>query len=450
MQRTLIRGIFAIALVLTMSTAALGAFAQADAYLTANGAVYVRGGPGPGFWILGTLIRGESVPVLGLSPDNGWWQVRTTFGEGWVSTAEVTATNAAGAALSDPGPIGTVTAGAVHVRYGAGLNAASLGTLPAGAQVFIIARNADSSWYQVRWAYGTGWIAASALSISGGGSGGLATLDDAQAGVPLTAATPYVVVLSNYLNVRSGPGVNFAVLGQVSGGQNLPIVGRTADNTWYQVQTPFGTGWVSAAFVAARNEYGASPVTTATAATAALSGPVAVINTGALHLRSGPGAQYTSLGTLAGGAEARIVGRSLDWSWWLLETPFGLGWANAQYVVARGDISAVPYVPSGVAAPAMGNSQQEPKGAGLQAGGALQPVVAGPVAIVNTGALNIRTGPNGAFDSLGAVYAGARMPIVGQSVDRGWWKVESPYGPGWVSKLYVLVGGNVASVPVTP
>jgi hypothetical protein len=40
------------------------------------------------------------------------------------------------------------------------------------------------------------------------------------------------------------------------------------------------------------------------------------------------------------------------------------------------------------------------------------------------------------------------MPIVGQSQDRGWWLVESPYGDGWVSKLYVLVSGDASGVPV--
>jgi hypothetical protein len=40
------------------------------------------------------------------------------------------------------------------------------------------------------------------------------------------------------------------------------------------------------------------------------------------------------------------------------------------------------------------------------------------------------------------------MPIIGQSPDRGWWYVESPYGNGYVSKLYVIAEGNTSGVPI--
>ena len=113
------------------------------------------------------------------------------------------------------------------------------------------------------------------------------------------------------------------ILGTVSGGDELVIVGRTADSSWYQVQTAVGNGWVYGEYIATRNEYGGSPVTTSSATNAAVSGPYGIINTGALNIRSGPGAQYTSLGALAGGTETRIIGRNADWSWWLLETPLG-------------------------------------------------------------------------------------------------------------------------------
>jgi N-acetylmuramoyl-L-alanine amidase len=230
------------------------------------------------------------------------------------------------------------------------------------------------------------------------------------------------------------------VLGAAYGGETLPIVGRTADSTWYQVETRYGTGWVSASFVVTRNEYGGTPVTTGTVtAETPVTGPIGIINTGALNIRSGPGVQYSSIGTLAGGTQTRIVGRTADWSWWLLDTPVGTGWANAIYIIVRGDTSSVPYVPPGSSAAA---SPGAPEATAPEA------VVSGPVAFVATGALNIRSGPNSTFPSLGSVTAGTRMPIIGQSPDRGWWYVESPYGNGYVSKLYVIAEGNTSGVPV--
>jgi hypothetical protein len=40
------------------------------------------------------------------------------------------------------------------------------------------------------------------------------------------------------------------------------------------------------------------------------------------------------------------------------------------------------------------------------------------------------------------------MPIIGQSADRRWWKVNSPFGEGWVNKRYIVVEGNASNVPV--
>jgi uncharacterized protein YgiM (DUF1202 family) len=410
---------------------------QTEPYATSKGAVYVRSGPGVGFWILGTLFSGEAVPILATSPDGAWWYINARFGEGWVAGVSVTASNAAGVLVRDPGPTGTVVTGSLNVRYGPGELSASLGHLRQGEQVYVLAQNVDGSWLQVRWAYGTGWVSSRYLTLTGTpqtvGTEGEGT------SIPLTSQTPYAVVLATYLNVRTGPGPNYAVLGQVFSGDSLPIVGRTNDRSWYQVETPVGTGWVYAAYVATRNEYGGAPVTSAGAAEAAVTGPTGIVNTGALHIRSGPGPQYTSIGTVAGGTETQIIGRSADWSWWLLETPVGTGWASALYILARGDISSVPYVAPGTAV--------QP-GPGLAGGTAPEPALTGPVAVVMTGALNIRSGPNNTFSSLGSVYAGTRMSIVGQSQDRGWWLVESPYGNGWVSKLYVLVSGDASGVPV--
>jgi uncharacterized protein YraI len=89
-----------------------------------------------------------------------------------------------------------------------------------------------------------------------------------------------------------------------------------------------------------------------------------------------------------------------------------------------------------------------PPGEGQGGGEAPAPLLTGPVALVATGALNIRSGPNSAFRSLGSVPAGTRMPIIGQSPDRGWWQVQSPLGAGWVSKRYVIAEGTVTGVPV--
>lgn len=58
------------------------------------------------------------------------------------------------------------------------------------------------------------------------------------------------------LNVRSGPGTNFPVIGLARAGDEGEIIGRSADGRWWAVSVPSapgGIGWVSVDFVLATN-----------------------------------------------------------------------------------------------------------------------------------------------------------------------------------------------------
>jgi heat shock protein HslJ len=57
-------------------------------------------------------------------------------------------------------------------------------------------------------------------------------------------------------NVRSGPGINFPIIGLAQNGDEGEIVGRSADNRWWATPVPSapgGIGWVSADLVIATN-----------------------------------------------------------------------------------------------------------------------------------------------------------------------------------------------------
>jgi hypothetical protein len=51
------------------------------------------------------------------------------------------------------------------------------------------------------------------------------------------------------LNFRRQPSVNSEVIRVLGAGEVLPIIGRTADNTWLQLRSNTSIGWVSANFV---------------------------------------------------------------------------------------------------------------------------------------------------------------------------------------------------------
>ncbi|MDX1416888.1 MAG: META domain-containing protein, partial [Candidatus Promineifilaceae bacterium] len=70
-------------------------------------------------------------------------------------------------------------------------------------------------------------------------------------------ATPSgIVTAPQGLNIRSGPGVNFPIIGFAQNGDEGEIVGRSTDSRWWAVAVPSaadGIGWVSADFVIVRD-----------------------------------------------------------------------------------------------------------------------------------------------------------------------------------------------------
>ncbi|MBI1876876.1 MAG: SH3 domain-containing protein [Chloroflexi bacterium] len=74
---------------------------------------------------------------------------------------------------------------------------------------------------------------------------------------------------------------------------------------------------------------------------------------GAVNIRSGPGTNYTVIGSLNANAPVRVIGRNPDTSWWQIEITDGsIGWV-ASSVVSASNTDSVPAVaapPSPIAA----------------------------------------------------------------------------------------------------
>lgn len=68
------------------------------------------------------------------------------------------------------------------------------------------------------------------------------------------------------------------------------------------------------------------------------------------------------------------------------------------------------------------------------------------VTVVTLGA-NIRSGPSTSTTILGSVPAHTVLSVTGQS-GNGWWRVETPFGTGWISNRVAAFRGNINSVPI--
>jgi dipeptidyl aminopeptidase/acylaminoacyl peptidase len=60
------------------------------------------------------------------------------------------------------------------------------------------------------------------------------------------AAGPTLYPRVDQANLRAGPGTNFGVVGSLRIGEALPILGRTEDGGWWQVQAENGPAWIAA------------------------------------------------------------------------------------------------------------------------------------------------------------------------------------------------------------
>ena len=89
--------------------------------------------------------------------------------------------------------------------------------------------------------------------------------------------TAQVVVTAARLNIRSGPGASFAVIGKARSDEVFVVQGRNVDGSWVQLAVPdlaHKSGWVATPYVAVSEPIANLPVMTAASA-AATAAPVA-------------------------------------------------------------------------------------------------------------------------------------------------------------------------------
>ncbi len=155
----------------------------------------------------------------------------------------------AGSSPASPPPItgasATVLAYRLNVRSAPSTAGSILTRISRNETYAIVGRNAASTWWQINVNGTVGWVFGRFIAINNEQSvpvtDGSAPAAPAPTGLTLTARTS--------LNIRSGPGVTFAILGRLPYLQSAQILGRNSATTWYQIQYGALTGWVSGFYV---------------------------------------------------------------------------------------------------------------------------------------------------------------------------------------------------------
>lgn len=184
-------------------------------------------------------------------------------------------------AQTAPPSSGTVSVVRLNVRSDPSMTGAIVGRLDQNDSVTITGVSDDGDWLQVQSEdVAEGWVFADYVATAAG-----AAVAANAATNPLPAATatqtatvaadagadPIAQVISDRINVRSGPGTNYQVVSSANKGAQLPITGRNQASSWVQV-TVAGLnepGWVMASLTTLVGALDDVPIAEAAAAPAA-------------------------------------------------------------------------------------------------------------------------------------------------------------------------------------
>lgn len=253
-------------------------FPPGSAILHAPGNIPVLEGPGDQYAVIALLEKDQIVRIVGVSQDKKWWVIDLPYfakGQGWVSADKVQVENAVNVQVVIPEPDTTAAAATtesgatvmaianVNVRSGPDLKYTKIGNIKKGESAEVIGVSDDKNWWLIKLP-GTknvqGWIARDYVMARNTDN---VPVIGSQAGAEQTIVpgSPYLVAVMT-VNIRTGPDVTFAVIGQLNQGQLAEIIGVTRDGLWWAIKFPAaegGQGWVAAAYVKAENS-GSVPV----------------------------------------------------------------------------------------------------------------------------------------------------------------------------------------------
>ena len=210
----------------------------------------VRTGPGLTYDIVTTVPAGTQATIVGIDPDNEWYQVEIDGVEGqvWIyqglttlvgsltgvkqytalEIAQLTGTPAADGSV----PLAITVPITMNVRTGPGLTYDVVRIVPAGTQGRIFGIDPDDDWFQIElegldtlvWVYQD-------LTTVIGSLAGVKWVTEAE-----LALLPAAITQPALLNARAGPGLTYDILTTVPQGTWTKITGIDTLGEWYRVE----------------------------------------------------------------------------------------------------------------------------------------------------------------------------------------------------------------------
>jgi len=261
---------------LTSTAQTLQTFPPGTPWLRTSLVVKILTGPGSEYSTIALLESNQVAEIIGASPDRSWWAIKLPYvesGKGWVSADQVITENAENVSILLLGevtptvekPINEVpnvrAYANVNVRSGPDMFFEKIGLLKSGETAEVVGVSEDGMWWAIKLPgkeTALGWVAKDyvipantddvpVMKLSGVSLGNIPPTPEPE-DPSLTAIYP--------VNIRAGPGVEYAVVAQLRQGEMAEVVGVSLDGLWVAIKLPSqqnGRGWVASAYVRLTN-----------------------------------------------------------------------------------------------------------------------------------------------------------------------------------------------------
>lgn len=226
--------------------------------------------------------------------------------------------------------------------------------------------------------------------------------------LPLSAfaETKYTVYVSSTgsgtLSLREGPGKDYDVIGYVYHGDKVTKLKTSGE--WSRVQTSKNKkGWIKTKYI--------------DGTTKKLGTGYKYVETGggSINLRTGPGTDYSSKGSVKNGAKVKVLNTEDNWVKVTVQSSGATGWIMAKYISGS---SPAP------------DPDPEPTPSTQK------------VYHVTASNLSVRTGPGTGYAETAKIYTNRAFKVLSSSGN--WFKIKTLTGSisGWVSKTYAASGAT--------
>ena len=261
------------------------------------------------------INKGEEVEIV--EKGSEWTKVKYSSKTGYIPTehVKVSSGSTSGSTTTTTTTKGTVTA-AVNLRSTASWSGTKLLVINKGEEVEIVEKG--SEWTKVKYSSKTGYIPTEHVKVSSGSTSGSSSTE---------ATTNATITEATYIRATASWSAEKVLL--LNKGDKVTALSKTGD--WVKVSSGGKTGYVSVDFIniSEKIEDNSTPTETTTKY---------VVNADSLNVRSGPGTNYSILGSVKSGTVINVY--SITNGWAKIKYNNAVGYVSASYIKKQSTTSS--------------------------------------------------------------------------------------------------------------